>query len=131
MVDENDPNHYKSFENEYGTNTDESHRPSLKNQVNSVQDAAVKSKKVEKVKDPLMGFTAQQARYVVSCTECEKPRLIYSKFKLSERQTVQMITLLSEHDYVCGSPVTIPENNLHGKIFTRLNRDCSSPVETS
>lgn len=144
MIDENDANHYKSFESIYGTETDESHRPSFKNQVNAVQDAEVRSKKTEKIKDPLVtilpddpvlkgytGFTAQQARYVVNCTECEKPRLIYSKIKLSDRLSVQLITLLSEHDYVCGSPVTVPESNLHGKIFTRLNIDCSSPVETS
>ena len=139
MIDENDVNHYKSFEHIYGTNTDEYDRPSFKNQVN----AEVSSKKKDKVTDPLVtilpddpelkgytGFTAQQARYVISCTECEKPRLIYSKFRLSERQSVQMLTLLSEYDYVCGAPVTVPEGNLHGKIFTRLNIDCSRPLET-
>lgn len=39
--------------------------------------------------------------------------------------------LLSEYEYSCGSPITTPGHNLHGKLLVRLNIDCSSCMETS
>lgn len=76
-------------------------------------------------------FTGQNARFTVICKECEKPRLIYGKSKLNERQKVQLALLLSEYEYSCGSPITTPGHNLHGKLLVRLNIDCSSCMETS
>lgn len=56
--------------------------------------------------DPLLQgetsvFTAQNARYTTMCIECDKPRFIYGKSKLTERQKVQLALLLSSYDFTC------------------------------
>jgi hypothetical protein len=76
-------------------------------------------------------FTAQKAAGTVDCKECGKPRLIYSKFKLTERYKLQLAMLVSEYEYTCGSPLTPPTHPLHGKTLVRLNLDCARPMETS
>ena len=144
VLKDDDVNHYKTFESVFGQGTDESDCPTFKSQNSLLSTKPGKAKKVvQGIKDPLViivpedpilkefsSFTAQHARYLVKCTECEKPRLIYSKLKLNERQKVQLVMLLFEPDYLCGSPVTVPGSSLHGKIFIRLNIDCSCPNET-
>ncbi|XP_053389758.1 uncharacterized protein LOC128552728 [Mercenaria mercenaria] len=74
-------------------------------------------------------FTAQNARSVTDCCECRKPRVIYSKHKLTERQMVQVSLQLSEFDYTCGSYITTPANKLHGVIYMRTQLSCIDPVE--
>jgi hypothetical protein len=83
----------------------------------------------EKLYAPASVLTAQNAQYVVECIECRKPRVIYSKPALSSRQRLLLSMLLSEHDYTCGSPVTIPSSALHGKAFVRLSLTCDDSVE--
>ena len=74
--------------------------------------------------------TAQHARTAVSCTECRKPRVIYSKFALTDRQNMSLVKLLSEeYEYTCGAPVTPPRHILHGVTMSRDNLTCASPVE--
>lgn len=63
------------------------------------------------------------------CIECDKPRLIYGKSKLTERQKVQLALLLSSYDFTCGSPLTPPQHSLHGKLVTKMNINCGSPME--
>ncbi|XP_078327779.1 uncharacterized protein LOC144623250 [Crassostrea virginica] len=142
-----DKNHYKSFDSIYGTETTEDDRPTLMKK--SVEAEPGNNKKKEQKKetrtdpitnlipdDPVLQgeasvFTAQNARYTTTCTECDKPRLIYGKNKLTERQKVQLAILLSDFKYTCGSPVTPPEHALHGKLFTRMNIHCGSPMEVA
>lgn len=50
-------------------------------------------------------YTAQNARYTVECCECRKPRVIYSKNKLTERQIMKLAVSLSEADYCCGDHI--------------------------
>ncbi|KAG1678702.1 hypothetical protein GQR58_013243 [Nymphon striatum] len=63
--------------------------------------------------------TAQNARYMVTCIDCRKPRLLYSTNKLTERQSVQDAMALSEYDYTCGSPVFLPNSPLKNKLHVR------------
>lgn len=63
------------------------------------------------------------------CIECDKLRLIYGKSKLTERQKVQLALLLSSYDFTCGSPLTPPQHSLHGKLVTKMNINCGSPME--
>ena len=74
-------------------------------------------------------FTALNAQAVTECVECRKPRFLYSKSKLTERQRVQLVLALSEHDYTCESPPTSPSHGLHGKVYMRLNINCENPIE--
>ena len=114
-----------SFDSVYGTETTEDDRPTLMNKSVEAEPANNNKKKEQKKEtrtDPITNlipddpalqgeasvFTAQNARYTTTCTECEKPRLIYGKSKLTERQEVQLAILLSDFEYTCGSPVTPP-----------------------
>ena len=55
--------------------------------------------------------------------------MIYSKPALSSRERLSLSILLSEHDYTCGSAVTIPSSTLHGRVFVRLPLSCDDSVE--
>lgn len=49
--------------------------------------------------------------------------------KLSERQKVSLAIILSEFEYSCGAPITPPGHSLYGKMLTRSNLSCTSPLE--
>ncbi len=94
--------HYKSFEELYGKETTENHRPSLKN---------TKSKKKDKTKSTrakhTMPFCPSAARaknvgITVNCVECEKPRLLFSAKKLSEKDKTTLRRFLDTIFYTCG-----------------------------
>jgi hypothetical protein len=93
--------HYKSFEELYGTQTTEDHRPSLK-------DAKVKKKnKMATTKKHSMPFCpsairAKNAGVIVNCVECEKPRLLFSAKKLSENDKAMLQMFLETIFYTCG-----------------------------
>ncbi|KAK3109149.1 hypothetical protein FSP39_023972 [Pinctada imbricata] len=137
-------NHYKSFEDVYTTNTTEEDRPTLTRRAETITAKKKVPNKGSRT-DPIINivpedinlrgeaslFTGQNARYTVTCNECEKPRIIYSKSKLTERQKVQLALLMSEYEYTCGSPLTPPDHSLHGKLLTKLNIECKNPVETA
>jgi len=74
-------------------------------------------------------LTAQNAHSVTECVECSKPRVIYSKAKLTERQKTMLALLLSEYEYSCGSPVTPPSHALSGTVFMRLTLTCNDQIE--
>lgn len=74
-------------------------------------------------------ITAQNARALVNCVECTKPRVLYSKQKLSQRQEVTLALSLSEYDYTCGGPVLSPNNSLAKCIQIRTEISCISPIE--
>jgi len=42
---------------------------------------------------------------------------------------MMLAMLLSE--YECGSPLTVPGHQLHGKVLVRMNLDCTRPIKTS
>ena len=66
----------------------------------------------EETEDPLPAFgeynmcVKPHARATVSCVECRKPRVLYSRFKLTDRQLTSLVMLLSGYDYTCGAPIT-------------------------
>ncbi|XP_033753308.1 uncharacterized protein LOC117336780 [Pecten maximus] len=74
-------------------------------------------------------FSAQTARSSVTCVECRKPRVVYSKLKFSGRQELQLAELMSEYIYTCGSPLTPPGHGLHGKALVRMTLTCANPIE--
>lgn len=80
------------------------------------------------VTDPHL-CTTQNVRAIVSCVECCKPRAIYSRHKLTDRQLLSVVLATSEFDYTCGSPLLPPQNNLYKTVMCRSNMTCSFPVE--
>lgn len=76
-------------------------------------------------------ITAQNARALVTCVECRKPRVLYSKQKLSQRQELTLALTLSEYDYTCGAPVLPPNHSLAKFIQIRTEMSCISPIEVS
>lgn len=75
--------------------------------------------------------TPQHARATILCVECRKPRVLYSKHVLTERQKVSLVIILSEFDYTCGAPITPPHHLLHGVVMTRSQMSCASAVEVT
>ena len=71
----------------------------------------------------------QTARGVVECVECSKPRIVYSKLKLSERESITLTTALSEYDFTCGSALLPPNISLSNKVMLRANLACATPIE--
>ena len=58
-------------------------------------------------------------RMSVECTECEKPRCIYAKNKLTPRELRNIKMLIQCHDYSCGAVITTD-----GKFQLYLNSEC-------
>ena len=76
-------------------------------------------------------YTAQHARASIQCVECRKPRVIYSKQKLSERHNLSLTLALSEHEYSCGAPILPPNSSLLKSVQCRSGLACSLPVEVA
>jgi len=132
--------HYKSFNDVKGQETTDSDRPSYKapqtKGTSNIKGAAKLNKNTSFHANACLDndvsaslFTAQNARSTADCVECKKPRVLYCKHKLTERQQIQLICMVSENDYTCGSFVTEPGSSLHNKVHVRLGLTCETPVE--
>ena len=81
--------------------------------------------------------TALNVGSTIKCTECKKPRLMYSKKKLSDNEKVALKRFLSSYEYVCGSSFKEVPDDAHPnvdiirKVFVRENLSCSSVIESS
>lgn len=51
---------------------------------------------------------AQNVRSTVTCTECGKPRCVYSKLKLTPRDVRALKHTIEKYDYTCGA-ILAPE----------------------
>lgn len=90
-------NHYMSFKDIYGKETDEKHCPSLKNKYNN---------KAADSNDSQLKPTQQYVRNVglcVLCIECNKPRVLYSRYKVKQETIQKLRSLLETVDYSCGA----------------------------
>lgn len=149
--------HFKAYEEVNGTETSENDRPSLKEPAKKKALTKKKEKpccpavrpnteeteaqpvtenvsklndmQVPKSSDDPGLCTVQNSRSLVSCVECSKPRVIYSRHRLTERQQTSVVIGLSEYDYTCGSMLLPPENPMFKNIMTRTDITCQSPVE--
>ncbi|PKY62867.1 hypothetical protein RhiirA4_490182 [Rhizophagus irregularis] len=86
-------NHYMSFEDIYGKETDEKYHPSLKNKSNN---------NTADSNDSQLKPTQQYVRNVglcVSCIECNKPRVLYSKYKVKQETIQKLRSFLETVDY--------------------------------
>ena len=117
-----DGDHYKKFENLYGSTTTEQHRPSL-------QECKGKCG---------MPFTptaqyANNVKLVLQCHECEKWRLvIYCNCRLSPKEKSELSEILESVQYSCGcalQDIEHDDESILQKVFTRANLTCLSPIE--
>lgn len=139
--------HYKSYNEVKGTETNDSDRPTLKEKptkekgLNLGTDAElnVTPENLENdlheeeefgvpTPDAHLCIT-QNARAIVECVECRKPRVVYSHHKLTDRQITSVTISISEYEYTCGSPLLPPTNSMYKKVMCRLNVNCNSHVE--
>lgn len=85
--------HYKTFDDLYGTLTSKKHRPSLKDGRRQSHDMPFSPS----------GQTAANVGELILCSECLRPRVMYSQRKLNH-DNVQVLLRSIEHVlYVCGS----------------------------
>lgn len=85
--------HYKDFADIYGSDTNEKHRPSL----------ADSSRKPHGIPFQPSAQYAKNVNETIKCTECLKPRVLYSKNKLKVTDQITLQNLLANVNYSCGS----------------------------
>ena len=82
---------------------------------------------------PPTGQTASNARVLITCSQCRKPRPIYSNRKLSGNQITSLKRLLNDFMYVCGTIFPLddrrPDTKVAEQVFTRENISCKSNIE--
>ena len=121
VIDQARPDHYLPYSDVKGSDTDDTTHPSL-------QEKASRNRLEEQGCDSSM-FTAQRVRLTVNCSECGKPRCLYSRTALSTGDQDRLKMELEQFEYSCGSPVLPPESKLHGTVFVKLAINCSDHVE--
>ncbi len=63
----------------------------------------------------------------VDCAVCGKPRVIFSKNRLSEQQQITILTRLQED--TCGGHILPPDNPMHRSVDVKLSVNCGDPIE--
>lgn len=135
--------HYKKFSEVYGKNQDttEKDKPSLIPVLKSKSKLSSEGT-IDKVdmnllmqtsanKDASL-YTVQYAKVVVFCIECRKPRVVYSKHRLTGRQSVSLKCMLAEIEYSCGDVISAPwstDQSHHNNVQTRMPMNCADPIE--
>lgn len=78
-----------------------------------------------------VSFSTQHARASAVCIECNKPRVVYSRTKLSQRAQLSLAVALSEFEYTCGSHLFPPTVSpaLRRDVAVRDNLQCAMPIE--
>jgi hypothetical protein len=128
---------FKKFYDVFGTDTTEKGKPSLKLLQKKHKVYTRGEPKAIDLNSMLLSqpekkariFTVQCAKSSVSCIECRKPRLVYIKHRLTDRQSYSLSVLLSEVEYSCGDAITVPGQALHQTAVTRMPMTCSDAIE--
>ena len=106
--------HYKTFEDSYGTETSECHMPSL----------CEKENKGHKIPFSPSAKTAKTTSAFLICEECRKPRLLHSQKKLKRDEGIRLETILEQFEYSCGADIhdidiDEPDALLLSKVFVK------------
>ena len=80
---------------------------------------------------PTVSMSAQNARAVINCVECEKPRVIYAKTKFDNRQRLLLAKNISSFEYSCGAHLFPPaeKGKLANSMVIRPNLQCAMQIE--
>ena len=125
-----DDQHYIKFDDLYGTLTSEKHRPSLKD----------RSKQSHGMPFSPSGQTAANVGELILCSECLRPRIMYSQHKLKHHDNVVLLRSLEPLLFVCGATlsdvevITTPFDppstaDLFSRVFVRANLCCRDELE--
>ena len=96
--------HYLSFEESFGKETSESHRPSLQ-------------PKPKRKTLPFHGVLQHvtNVNMVVQCGECGMWRLLYAKRKLMRKERKELENKLADWDFTCGAQ--LQDRNFEGACW--------------
>ena len=109
-----DSQHYKDFNDLYGTETKE-YLPSLSNSLKETIPARI--------------INNNRIRDFIFCAYCNKPRCIFSKNVLNDDEKLQLRILIEDIVYHCGSPIVCENHPLFDTIYIRQKINCKTPVE--
>ena len=122
-----DSKHYKAFDKVIGTETDESHMPSLK---------TTKNRKHIIPFNPLQQH-ALNTRLVIEYSECDKLHVIFAQKKLTPQEIKSFKHITSSLFYTCGASLQEFKGQVHNpcesvldKTFVKENHSCIKPIET-
>ena len=80
--------------------------------------------------------TTKNVGFVIKCTSCSKPRLLYSTYKLKENETNSFKRFTNNLIYICGGSFREieetegdPNSFIKDKVFVRENISCCSQIE--
>ena len=107
-----------SFNELYSNETNENHLPSSK----------MKQQRWHGIPFSPLKQHATNIGIFIKCSECEKPRVVYSKNKSAPKLVRKFKSDVSDLLFVCG--VTVAELGDFATLFIRQNQTCYTPVET-
>ena len=117
--------HYKKFDDVYGTPTTEMYMPSLKEKI----------AKGHGLDYSPTGQTAKCTKLLIQCVDCRKWRVIHAPKTLKPKIRAKVEKELEYVWYTCGSVFTdiemTSDEDVLSLVGVRRNLGCSSPIETS
>ena len=78
---------------------------------------------------PTFKLTKQTARRIVFCTDCTKPRLLFSQKQLSSDQDKQLDAALDQLEFSCRSPLFEEGDELEGVVFQHWQSCCALTID--
>jgi hypothetical protein len=68
-------------------------------------------------------------RDFIWCKSCKKPRCIFSKNALTEKEQEDLEISFEQYDYTCGSKLLPETHPLYNIVFVKVNLTCESQIE--
>lgn len=113
--------HYKKFEEVYGSVPDEKDRPSMTFSKELTEEDNLHKEML----------VSQKVRAIIKCAMCNNPRCIYVNAKLTGNIKANVDYLISEGEYACGGTFADDESYLRQSGIVRRQLTCGSQIETA
>ena len=113
-----DEGHFKTFSEVYGTDSNESHHPSLQ-----------KKPRTKTLPFASTLWHVQNVDMMLKCEHCGRWRLLYSQYRLTKKERTDPEKALEDVSFTWGSP--LQESELPGKLANVYVWDivCEEPIE--
>jgi hypothetical protein len=108
-----DKEHYCNFQTMYKEQPTEDDLPSAKKKPKKTKRGAINQKEAVRQRVKISG---QNARSVITCAECGKPRVVYANNQLSSDQLDRLDSIVEGMIFICGAELADPESGLHGPL---------------
>ena len=107
---EGNKKHFKKFDELYGTCPTEADRPSLKFSLDASKED----------KDNKVLMVSSKVRDVITCSQCSKPRCIYTMAKITdEKQKIELKRKKEEKSYSYGEPLFHEDHSMRKVMVVR------------